>query len=239
MTAPLIDVTGARRRRLRERRRRRLIVGAVLVGVVALAAGAVWLVGWSPVFTARTVVTTGLSAVAEKEVLAAADVPMGTPLARLDTEAVAGRVAGLDAVDTVTVAVRPPDVVEIQVTERSVALVVASGGAFTWIDTAGVAFNTSEKAPKGSVRARANLNDTELLIALATVADALPPSVKKDVELLSARTGESITVSLSQGRRILWGSADESAFKAEVIVPLLTVDATVYDVSAPAHPTTR
>ena len=45
---------------------------------------------------------------------------------------------------------------------------------------------------------------------------------------------------LTKGRdnaRVVWGSADQSALKAQVIVPLLQQKGTVYDVSAPSNPT--
>ncbi len=236
---PLIDVTGARRRRARQRLKRRLIVVGVILGVLGVVAGGVWLVGWSPVFAAQQVVTEGLTNLEEDEVLTVAEVPLGTPLLRVDSEAVAARVREIPAVADASVRPRFPDTVVIEVTERTVVLVVARAGAYTSIDADGVAFQTSEEIPAGAVLARAQLADEELLAALATVAASLPTGVADEVEYLSADSPDSVTLHLTQGRRVIWGSADESSFKAEVLTPLLTVDATVYNVSAPAHPTTR
>ena len=44
---------------------------------------------------------------------------------------------------------------------------------------------------------------------------------------------------LSGRGEVNWGSAEQSVLKSEVVVPLLALDARVYDVSAPTHPTTR
>ena len=53
-------------------------------------------------------------------------------------------------------------------------------------------------------------------------------------------TIDQITLVLRDGREVLWGSADESALKAQVIDRLLVSQkAGVYDVSVPGSPTTR
>jgi hypothetical protein len=44
---------------------------------------------------------------------------------------------------------------------------------------------------------------------------------------------------LSNNAVIFWGSADESAFKAQVIDALLKTAASYYDVSSPSYPATR
>ena len=45
---------------------------------------------------------------------------------------------------------------------------------------------------------------------------------------------------LKDGRTVVWGSAEESDTKAEVLATLLaTVQAQTYDVSVPSKPTTR
>lgn len=238
-TPPLIDVTGARRRRARERLRRRLTIAGVVAGIVAVIAGGVWLVGWSPVFVAEEVVVEGVSSLSADDVVDAAQVPLGSPLAQVDTAAVAERVRTLPAVEDVAVTAQPFHTVLIVVTERTAVLFLASKDTYTWVDAEGVAFATNDEPPAGSVQAEANVDDAELLVALAKVTVALPAAVREQVELVTADTPDSLSLKLSDGRQVIWGSADDSAFKAEVLVPLLTVDAEVYDVSAPTHPTTR
>ena len=49
-----------------------------------------------------------------------------------------------------------------------------------------------------------------------------------------------VSLVLKDGREVVWGSAEESETKAEVLATLLaTVQAQVYDVSVPSKPTTR
>ena len=55
-----------------------------------------------------------------------------------------------------------------------------------------------------------------------------------------ATTIDQISLVLKDGRTVIWGSADESDTKAEVLATLLaTVQAGTYDVSVPSKPTTK
>jgi cell division protein FtsQ len=74
---------------------------------------------------------------------------------------------------------------------------------------------------------------------VATVVTALPKVLRDRAVLISAETPDSIVIELSGGAEVVWGSAESSAQKAQVIVALLSVKASVYDVSSPSHPTTK
>ena len=87
--------------------------------------------------------------------------------------------------------------------------------------------------------ARGGLADEDVLATLAAVTTSLPDVVRSQAEYIRADTVDSVTITLEDGRRILWGSAEEAELKADVVVPLLKVEAKEYDVSAPTHPTTR
>ncbi|NLE18761.1 MAG: peptidase S33, partial [Propioniciclava sp.] len=81
MTEPLVDVTGARRRRARARLRRRLVVAGIVAGVLAVIGGVAWVVLGSPWLAVREVRVEGATLVPVDQVVAAAAVPLGTPLA--------------------------------------------------------------------------------------------------------------------------------------------------------------
>ena len=63
--------------------------------------------------------------------------------------------------------------------------------------------------------------------------------MKPQVTGLQAEAVDAITISLTDDRTVLWGSAEESELKSEVLGTLLQMEARVYDVSAPLYPTTR
>ena len=76
------------------------------------------------------------------------------------------------------------------------------------------------------------------LRATLDVLDALPVQVRAQVREVRAASLEQVTLRLTRGRTVEWGSAERSERKAAVLAVLLTRKARVYDVSAPDSPTT-
>lgn len=240
MNEPLVDVTGARRRRARARLKRRLVVAGVAAGVLGLVGGGLWVVYASPVLAATEVEVSGNAIATTEQVVSAAAVPLGSPLASVDTTAVRARVLeGLPAVADVTVTRSWPSTVSLAVTEWTPEVVVELPGSWVWISGDGDSFHTSEERPEGVMVARGGLADEDILLTLASVAGSLPPAVRDQAEHIEASTVDSVTITLKDDRRIVWGSAEDAQLKGDVLVPLLQVPARVYDVSAPTHPTTR
>lgn len=240
MTEPLVDVTGARRRRAQARLRRRLTVLGVVLGVLAMVGGALWAVYASPWLAAHEVRVEGNALVPADEVAAAAAVPLGTPLASLDTTAIHDRVrAQVPAIADVVVTKVWPSTVTLAVTEWAPKVVLELPGLWVWISGEGQSFHTSPERPEGVIVARGNLAEEHVLATLAAVADDLPPEVREAADHIDAGSVDSVTITLKDSRRIVWGSAEHAELKASVLVPLLKVPAKEYDVSAPTHPTTR
>lgn len=240
MTEPLVDVTGARRRRLLARRRLRLKRAAITLGVLAVIAALVWVVWGSPWLLARQVDVRGATLLAPQQIVDAAQVPLGTPLAAMDTAAIEQRVtAAVPAVASARASRSWPGTVVIDITEKTPSLAVPLGQEFLWVAGDGVVFHRTTAPPDGVLVAAGQVTDSETISGLAKVAAALPPEVKQAAKTIIASTRDSVEVTLNDGRRIVWGSEEDSALKARVIVPLLQVKAREYDVSAPTHPTTR
>lgn len=240
MTEPLVDVTGARKRRARARLKRRLTIAGVLVGVLAVVGGALWVVYASPWLATREVRVEGNSLATTEDILAAAAVPLDVPLAGLDPAVIEARVAELvPAVESVDASRAWPSTMAITVTERTPRLALEVPGAWVWVSADAVSFHTTPERPEGVMQARGELNDAEVLATLATVAGDLPDEVRGMADHISAWSVDSVTITLTDKRRIVWGSAEGAALKASVVGPLLRVDAKEYDVSAPNHPTTR
>ncbi|MDO9378763.1 MAG: FtsQ-type POTRA domain-containing protein [Nocardioidaceae bacterium] len=232
-----------RRRRQSVRRRRwwPWVVGLVAVAVLAVGA---WVVGFSTLLSARDVQVDGLDTLSAADVRRQAAVASSTPLARVDTAAVAARVEQLPRVRAVTVSRSWPRTLVVDVRERTAVAVVREGDTIRGLDTEGVLFRTYRSAPArlprvtltagGDARAR-----EDALQEIARVVTALDPEVARRVQRVQASSMDAITLVLNGGDEVRWGSAAQSARKAEVLLPLLEVPADVYDVSAPARPTTR
>lgn len=229
---------GLRRRRARDRWRRLrplLVAGGVLALVLALAI-VVW---FTPVFSLRSVSVEGTKLLTAAEVQKRAVAPMGRPLVRVDVQQISDRVATLPEVESVEVSQQWPSSVRIRVTERTARVQRVEGDTYQWADASGTIFHTQKKASTSLVIVNTPSTDKRLLGDLATVAMALTPTLRGQLLGMKAQTPDTITLTLKGGRSIVWGSAQESATKAQVATALLQVDATVYDVSSPAHPTSR
>ena len=224
-----------RRQALRKRLRRAFVAALVLVVV----AGGVWVVGFSAALAVTAVSVTGTSVLTAEQVTAAAQVPMGTPLVRLDVAAIEKRVALLKPVASVQVTRSLPNKVTIAVTERRAVYAVSAGSGFDLVDATGVPYTSVMDVPAGLLVANITGDSERLRRDVATVAIALPKVLRDRAVLVNAASPDSIVIELRGGAEVVWGSAENSEEKAGVIAALLTISASVYDVSSPSHPTTK
>lgn len=228
----------------RRRRRRRIVIGSLLL--VGLAAG-VWLIWFSPVLQVREVRVVGVEGVRADEVLAAAAVPTGTPLARIDASSAERGIGELPWVSAVevrrgwpsevvlAVEVREPIAVLDAAAAAALGVPVSSAGATLGIDAEAVVFESVGPLPRKLPKVRA---EGAALSAVMTVVNGLPPDLLKRVVSITATTRDDIDLNLRSGDVVRWGSALESEEKVEVLRALLGRKADLYDVSAPELPTT-
>ena len=183
----------------------------------------------------------GERTVTARQVLKIADVDEGSPLARVDVAAVEARIGSLGPVREVQVHRRWPHALVIEVEERVPVAVVDIGGTLRSLDADGVVFGSypGNRAPSGLPRVDPEQGTTSsALREAATVVAAVPSAVARRVDHLEVATVDQISLVLRDGRRVVWGSADDSETKARVLTALLTRPARVYDVSVPGRPTT-
>jgi cell division protein FtsQ len=224
------------RRRLTALRPAAIIVA--VVGVIGLAVYAVYLSSW---LAATSVKVTGQSTVTSQQIVDAARVDLGTPLARLDLSAIEARVAEVPAVDHVSVHRSWPHTVTIEVTERQPLAAVMQNGSWWVMDDEGVVFHrTPEREADLPVVQVGGQAGPDALPEAARVVSSLPADVLADVRRLTAHSMDSIELRLTDRSLIRWGSADQTDRKVQVLSVLLDqVKASVYDVSVPEQPTTR
>lgn len=225
----------------RRRRRRRILV---IVLAVLLVGAVVWAVWFSSLLSVRTVRAVGVDGPRAEAVLAVASVPTGIPLARLDAARAEQAVLALDWIADAEVRRGWPSEVVVAVTPR-VPVAVLEGSSTTTatgaptarrgVDAEGVVFEVTAADAKGLPRVDAEgAALTETMAVLAT----LPPDIARKVVSAAATTRDDVDLTLRSGDIVRWGSADQAAFKAEVLRALLNRKAEVYDVSAPELPTT-
>lgn len=226
----------ARARTLRRPHRSTVVL---LVAVVLLAVGT-YVAYFSPLLVVREVAVAGQRTVTTDEVIAAAAVPMGEPLARQDVSGIAQRATGIPAVRAATVTRQWPGTVLVTVTERQGVLAVRQGGRFVLVDGDGVAFGSVPSAPKGAVETDVPPESWSLLKEVGVVAAALPPELAREVKLVSAASPDRISLRLAAGTTVRWGSSADSPLKAQIVTALLKQKPrTSIDVSSPNTPATK
>ena len=210
----------------------------VLAGLAVLVLAMGWLVGFSSALGVRTVSVSGEHRVAAGQIRAAAGIRHGAPLARLDTGAVRDRIAAIPAIRSVTVSVSYPSTVRIRVTERTAVGFRRSADGVVLVDAADVPFATVARPPGGLPELEVT-GDQARSAAAATVAAALPADFIAAVGRISVPTVQSITLTLTDGRTVLWGGTDRSAEKAKLVPVLVHQPGSYFDVSDPSSVISR
>ncbi len=223
----------------------RRIAGAVLV--LSVLAGLVWLVGYSSVLVVRSVDVSGVKGAEAAAVERLAAVPVGQPLARLDTGAVVDRVAKRPTVSDVSVERSWPSTVVIHVVPRTPVLVArldgstGSAGALRLVDREGVAYSTVATAPRGlpvvAAEGRRAVTPEALRAALGVI-DAMPPGLLRRVTGLTVSSADMVTLKVGS-TTVVWGGTDRPDLKVAVLTALLPQKPSTIDVSVPDHPVTR
>jgi len=223
----------------------------VLFGLaaVAIVAGVAWALLGSRLLVVRSVQVTGAgSQVSRAQVLAAARIPAGLPLIRVDTAAVARRVDGIRQVQSTQVSRRWPSTVVISVRLRTPVFAVAVPGGYALLDAYGVNVRDSARRPPrlpllqltaGTGGAAGLSSLRPMASAGAAVLRELPPRIARRVAVVSAPTPAEVSLQLANGAVIVWGDASRSAEKARELALLMRTHARLYDVSAPGTAVTR
>lgn len=234
---------GGRRPRTRWRAAFFVLAGLAVVGGVG------WALLGNKVFVVRSVTVTGTHLLAPAQVIAAADVSLGTPLLSVDPGSVTRRVEAIQQVASVTVTEDWPDHVVIAVTERvpAVAVRMASGG-YDLVDPTGVIVRMAQARPAAlpvlvtSLGGSALRGNPEVTTAAAVLAE-LQPWLARQVAQVTAAAAPAgpwqVTLDLRDGKTVQWGSAEDAAQKNRELAILLTGQASDVDVSVPGTVVTK
>ena len=219
------------------------------LAAVAIVAGVAWALLGSRLLVVRSVQVTGTGPqVSRAQVLAAARVPAGLPLIRINTAAVAQRVSGIRQVQSAQVSRNWPSTVVISVRLRTPVFAVAARGGYALVDAYGVDVRDSARRPPRLplLQLTAGTGGAAGLSSLRPVARAgaavlreLPPGIARRVAVVSAPTPWEVSLQLANGAVIVWGDTSRSAEKARELALLMRTHARRYDVSAPGTAVTQ
>lgn len=230
MTTPVVLID---EHRVDPPRKRRALRSLLLIAIAALITAAIWVVWFSPVFAISAVSVSGTTGAPAKAIANAAQVPIGLPLAQLQSEEISARVLQVPWVESVEVRRGWPNAVVLAVVPRTPVARVA--GTSQVSDASGAVFEPP--TPVTSALVEIDAGDVALVEAVKVV-QSLPPDLRARVTGVRATTRDDVELTLKSGAQVRWGSADQGAFKAEVLAALLKRRARMYDVSAPELPTT-
>ncbi|KPG80831.1 hypothetical protein AEQ27_11620 [Frigoribacterium sp. RIT-PI-h] len=225
-------------RRSRHRRATLVSLGAVVLLLVASVAVAVF----SPLLSLQTIRVEGTERVDASAVRTALDGQLGTPLAMIDFDEVTRELAAFPLIASYVTETAPPHTLVVRIQERQPVATVAAGEGFELVDPAGVVVQELDARQEGVplVDVGGAALDGPAYRSVAEVLLALPVTLRSTVDTVTASTADDVTLQLTSGERVVWGSADESAKKAQVLAGLIADQArrdpgasVEYDVSAP------
>jgi cell division protein FtsQ len=210
------------------------------VVLVLAAVGLGLLLYFTPLMSARDIVVIGTGVVTREEILDAAKVAPGTPLLQVNTDQVADRIAAIRRIATARVQREYPSTLRITVVERIPIVVKDYPDGPHLFDRDGVDFATGPPPPALPYLDVDNPGplDPPTRAALQ-VMTALRPEVAGQIGRIAAPSVASITLTLADGRVVVWGTTDRTQEKADKLAALLTQPGHTYDVSSPDLPTVK
>ena len=176
---------------------------AAFFGVIAvgLLVGVSYIFLGPKVLVVRSVGVSGTHLVPASQVRAAAGIPLGEPLLRVNTAAAARRVEAITQVRSAQVSKSWPDRILITVRERTPVLAVArlgaagstsaaAGGGYDLIDASGVIVRTAQAKPRGMAVFWPSVPGTALqgspsVAAAATVLREVPAWIGRSVAVVT------------------------------------------------------
>ncbi|WP_271983168.1 FtsQ-type POTRA domain-containing protein [Pseudoclavibacter terrae] len=233
----------ARRFTWRARRRRRILiwVAAALAALVAFVAVAVY----SPIMSVREIVVAGTQRVDATQVDESLADLHGQPLALVTNDDVESRLQSYVMVQSYSIRVEPPSRLVVTIVERSPIGAVAVPAGYDVMDAAGVVLWTQPE-PAGDIptlELGGQGIDSEAFASASAVSLALPVDFRSGVATVTARSIDDVRLTMRSGAEVVWGSAENSDRKAEVLAALVAATGdqsiTSYDVSSPETPVTR
>lgn len=222
-------------RRFTQRSRRRRIVWLSSIGAIVVLIGGSVAAAYSPFFAVERITVVGATTLDPATVEAALGEQIGTPLASVSSSEVKAALLAFPLIETYALEARPPHDLTVRIVERTPIGVIRSDAGYTLVDAAGVALSTTTDQPAGQplLEITGGIGSAAFESA-GLVVRSLPADLRAQMTGVSASTADDVTLSLSSGLTVVWGSAEESALKALVLEKALTAkpDASTVDVSS-------
>lgn len=223
-------------RRFTQRSRRRRIVWLSSIGALVLLVGGSVAAAYSPLFAVEKITVAGATTLDPAAIEAALAEQVGTPLALVDTSEVKAALLAFPLIETYSLEARPPHDLTVRIVERTPIGVLRSSAGYTLVDAAGVALATTEDPPAGQPVVEVDGGvDSAAFRSAGLVVRSLPADIRAALTGVRATTADDVTLTLSSGLTVVWGSSDESGLKALALSAALVANpgASSIDVTSP------
>ncbi len=226
------------RRFTQRSRRRRLAVWGSTAALVALVLGSM-IAAYSPLFSVEKITVAGATSIDPAAVQRSLSDQIGAPLALVDADRVASALAEFPIIESYALEVRPPRELLVRIVERTPVGAIRDGNAYSVVDAAGVVLSTSAERPESTPELDITGGlDSAAFHSAGLVMRSLPADLRATVTRVRAASGDDVTLSLADGKTVVWGSEQDSARKAAVLVRLIAAapQSSAFDVSSPTVP---
>ncbi|NYD55677.1 FtsQ-type POTRA domain-containing protein [Microbacterium pseudoresistens] len=223
-------------RRFTQRSRRRRIAWAAGIGVALLVVAGSAAAAYSPLFAVEKITVVGTKFLDPAAVEAALEAQKGVPLALVSSSEVKAALVQFPLIETYGLEAKPPHELTVRIVERTPVGVLESNAGFAVVDGAGVVLSTTEERPAGYalIEVRGGTS-SDAFTAAGTVMRSLSEALRAQVDVVRASSIDDVTLVLTSGTSVVWGSAERSGDKALRLEKLMAAvpGQSVYDVSAP------
>ncbi|MDN3444960.1 FtsQ-type POTRA domain-containing protein [Microbacterium sp. APC 3901] len=223
-------------RRFTQRSRRRRIVWLSAIGAVVLLIGGTTAAAYSPLFAVEKITVLGATTLDAAAVEAALAEQVGTPLALVDSSEVKAALLAFPLIETYALEAKPPHDLTVRIVERTPVGVIRSDAGYTLVDAAGVALATTSDQPAGQPLLEIDGGtDSVAFESAGLVVRSVPAELRALLTGVSATTADDVTLTLSSGLTVVWGSSEDSPMKSEVLTKTLlsNPEASTIDVTSP------
>ncbi|MDQ0648784.1 cell division protein FtsQ [Microbacterium natoriense] len=223
-------------RRFTQRSRRRRVLWLSVVGALILLIGGSVAAAYSPLFAVQKITVVGATTLDPATVESALDAQLGTPLALVDTSKVKAALLAFPLIETYALEAKPPHDLTVRIVERTPVGVIRSDAGYTLVDAAGVVLSTTSDQPAGQPLLEiTGGTDSRAFESAGLVVRSLPADVRAALTGVRASTADDVTLTLSSGLTVVWGSEDESALKGVTLARAIALnpEASTIDVTSP------
>ena len=233
MTNSDTNVRSLARRRQAKKRKRIISV----VAIFALSGFVIYAVYFSSWLTVKKVSVIGNQIASSALIQTEAEISLGTPLARVNSDEVNQNLADISSVDHVEVRRAWPNEIVLAVSERIAVATIKKNSYWVFVDEKGVEYGKTFNQPKSLMIFEVSKKAAR--VEIAKVFTSMPGWLKAQTKSLSATSRDNVKIELNNSREVIVGDSSRLDRKFSVLKVLVSRKAKVYDVSAPDVPVTR